>query len=159
MATINPVYTSSHPFSLVEQPEPANRREAQREFKELGVDIGAIDMQLGQPPQCDASGQRLSHEAREEWRRKAKAAKRFKNERRLFLRDWLANHPHDERSIGGESPSIGATAQARSLSRVVAKLEGVFVSARRFCEHPTPDHHAALARSVSEVLQGEREAE
>jgi hypothetical protein len=156
LKAITPVYIPTHqPFDPPAQPEPASIGDAIDEVKRIGLDILGIDQQLGNMVHTDDTGRRLSREETEEWRRRAKSAKRFKQERKVFLDAWIRNRPKPEPEPRRHESVIGATGRARDLARIVGLLEAVFVSARLFCENPTTENHRELSRHVEEVIRAD----
>ena len=80
----------------------------------------------------------------EEWRRRAKLAQRFKQQRLAFLKRWLfENRPKVEKV----EPPAGVV----GVGKMVGLLESVYVTALQWRDAPSDDTLAALAAQVDHV--------
>ncbi len=112
--------------------EPESWEKAKAERDALISDMKDIDTQLADPmPAKD--GRRLTREERDEWRKRAIWARRFKERRATYLKHWMATHPRP--FVTGEPTatvvhriargSVSTTNMMRAVAKRIGFLESV----------------------------------
>lgn len=125
------------------QPEPENRHAAREELDRLIIDVQQIDGQMRAPGRTDAEGRPLSYREWQDWRRRAMSARRFKEERKRFLKRWLDDHPARFAPSAVSRLSHLAWTETSHLARLMVKrvghLEAVAYAARLHVGTPTDE--------------------
>lgn len=157
MSDVNPVYTSSRrAFVPPAQPEPESLHAAREESARLGNEMLGINHQLGANDATRPDGTRMTPAEYDDWRRRAKAAIRFKQDRKNFLDLWIRERAEAARDarlgVPGLTAGLSATAAARELAKRVGRLEAVFVAARNFGDDPSAEHLRELKRCIADAL-------